>query len=85
MPCLEPIQTATGIEIALQKLLEALCTRLKKEGKGLRFATLKCYRIDNKVEQIKIRTNHPSHKTKHLFKLFETKIVSIEPALGIEV
>lgn len=85
LPCLEPIQTATGIEIALQQLLEKLCTRFKKEGKGLRFAILKCYRVDNNVQQIQIRTNHPSNNTKHLFKLFETKIVGIEPALGIEV
>jgi protein ImuB len=85
LPCIEPIQTATGIEIALQQLLEALCTRLQKEGKGLRFATLKCYRVDNNIQEINIRTNHPSNNTKHLFKLFETKIASIEPALGIEV
>ncbi|HVX25880.1 MAG TPA: DNA polymerase Y family protein, partial [Parafilimonas sp.] len=58
LPCLEPIQTATGIEIALQQLLDSLCTRLKKEGKGLRFAILKCYRVDNNVQQIQIRTNH---------------------------
>jgi len=85
LSCLEPIQTASGIEIALQKLLEALCTRLQKESKGLRLATFKCYRVDNNVQQIKIRTNHPSHSTTHLFKLFETKIATIEPALGIEL
>ncbi len=85
LPCLEPIQTATGIEIALQKLLEALCGRLQKESKGLRTATFKCYRVDDNIEQIKIRTNHPSNSTKHLFKLFEIKIATIEPALGIEL
>ena len=54
LPCLEPIQTATGIEIALEKLLEVLCKRLQKEGKGLRVASFKCYRIDEKIEQIQI-------------------------------
>lgn len=85
LPCLEPIQTATGIEMALQKLLETLCARLKEEGKGLRLATLKCYRVDSHVQQIEVRTNHPSNHTTHLFKLFEMKIATIEPALGIEV
>jgi protein ImuB len=33
LPCLEPIATATGIEMALQRLLESLCKRLKQEGK----------------------------------------------------
>ena len=85
LPCLEPIMTATGIEIALQRLLEVLCARLQKEGKGLRSATFKCYRIDGKTEQISIGTNRATHNVKHLFKLFEINIETIEPALGIDL
>ena len=85
LPCLEPIQTATGIEIALQKLLEILCKRLQKEGKGLRTAAFKCFRVDDKIEQININTNHASNNPNHLFKLFQLKIATIEPALGIEL
>ncbi|MBS1688922.1 MAG: DNA polymerase Y family protein, partial [Bacteroidetes bacterium] len=43
LPCLEPIRTATGIEIALQKLLEMLCERLAKENKGLRCCLFKAW------------------------------------------
>jgi protein ImuB len=85
LPCLEPIVTATGIEIALSRLMEALCLRLQKEQKGLRLACLKCYRVDGKIEQVEIGTNSPSCNTKHLYKLFELKISSIEPDLGIEL
>ena len=85
LPCLEPIVTAKGIEIALQKLLELLCRRLQKEQKGLRTAFLKCYRVDGKTVQIQIATNSPSHHIQHLFKLFEIRISSIEPDLGIEL
>lgn len=85
LPCLEPIVTATGIEIALQRLLEALCKRLLQEEKGLREACFKCYRVDGKVEEISIGTNRPSHHVQHLYKLFELKISSIEPDLGIEL
>lgn len=85
LPCLEPIVTATGIEIALQRLLDALCKRLQQEEKGLRGALFKCYRIDGKIEKIEIGTNRPTCNTKHLFKLFEIKINSIEPAFGIEL
>jgi protein ImuB len=85
LPCLEPIVTATGIEIALQRLLDALCKRLHQEEKGLRAAIFKCYRIDGKTEKIEVGTNRPTCNTKHLFKLFEIKIDSIEPALGIEL
>ncbi|MCJ8209749.1 DNA polymerase Y family protein [Mucilaginibacter sp. RS28] len=85
LPCLEPIQTATGIEIAIRNLLETLCNRLKSEGKGLRVAILRCYRVDGKLVGADIATGRPSCSVDHLFKLFALKIASIEPALGIEL
>lgn len=85
LPCLEPIRTATGIEIALKHLLEMLCERLSKEGKGLRTGIFKGYRIDGETVQISIGTNRASRNAAHLFKLFELKIPEIEPALGIEL
>lgn len=85
LPCLEPIQTRTGIEIALNKLLQTLSLRLEKEGKGVRKAKLQCYRVDEDVQTICIHTNHPSLNIKHLFKLFELQIEKIQPGLGIEL
>jgi protein ImuB len=85
LPCMEPILTATGIEIALTRLLETICSKLMQQQKGLRTAIFKGYRFDGKLEQIDIATTRPSCNTKHLFKLFEQKISSIEPALGIEL
>jgi len=85
LPCLEPIRTVTGIEIAIKNLLQNLCTRLQGEGKGLRTACLKCFRVDGKIVQVEIGTNSPSHHVSHLFKLFELKISQIAPGLGIEL
>lgn len=85
LPCLEPILTSTGIEIALQRLLGMLCQRLQKEGKGVRAAHLKCFRVDGKQQQITIGTSRATYNTAHLFKLFELHIDTIEPALGIEL
>jgi protein ImuB len=85
LPCLEPIVTATGIEIALERLLDTICQRLMQEGKGIRKAVFSGYRVDNKIEKIEIGTSRTTHNKKHLFKLFEEKIQSIEPALGIEL
>lgn len=85
LPCLEPIVTAGGIEIALQQLLDKICAGLKQEGKGIRLAVFKCYRIDGKMVSIEIGTNKASLNTTHLFKLFQLKIENIEPALGIEL
>lgn len=85
LPCLEPIRTATGIEIALRKLLESLCLRLEREGMGLRRCMLKGFRIDGNVQEIGIGTNRPTRNVEHLYKLFELKLETIEPALGIEL
>ncbi|OQP56785.1 Y-family DNA polymerase [Niastella populi] len=85
LPCLEPIVTLTGIEIALEELLKKLCHRLEKEQKGLRCARLQCHRVDDITIQVEIGTNRPSRNTQHIFKLFENKLSAIEPALGIEL
>lgn len=85
LPCLEPISTGKGIEMAVQKLLEGLCKRLSGEGKGLREAILKCHRIDGEMEEISVGTSRATVNELHLFKLFALKIPQIEPALGIEL
>jgi protein ImuB len=85
LPSLEPIRTATGIHIAMKKLLEVLCGRLAKEGKGVRKAVFRCYRVDRKVQEVEIGTNSASCSVEHLFKLFELKVSSIKPGLGIEL
>jgi protein ImuB len=85
LPCLEAICTRAGIEIAIKQLLENLCKRLASEGKGIRFAILKSYRIDGVIIQTNIGTNQASISIRHLFKLFELKIEQIKPKLGIEL
>lgn len=74
LPCLEPIRTAPGIEVAIEDLLSKLCTRLQAEGKGVRKAVLKCYRIDGRLVQAGITTTRGSHSVSHLLKLFKLQI-----------
>ncbi|RYY39056.1 MAG: DNA polymerase Y family protein [Chitinophagaceae bacterium] len=85
LPCVEPIVTRTGIEIALKQLLEKLCARLQREGNGLRKAVFRGYRVDGQTQGIEIGTSRPSNRVEHLFHLFSLKIDTIEPALGIEL
>ena len=82
---MEPVRSAVAIEMAIQQLLEMLCKRLEQEGKGIRHAVLKCYRIDGEVVQTAIATSRASRNIKHLYHLFTLKTDSIEPALGIEL
>lgn len=83
--CLEPISTKAGIEIAIEKLLEMICLRLKSDGKGIRKAILKCHRIDGRKVQASISTTKGSHSVSHLLHLFNLQVSKIEPALGIEL
>ena len=85
LPCLEPIVTAGGIEYALMRLLETLCRRLQAEGKGIRSAVFRTFRVDGKTQQLQIGTTRATYNINHLFKLFELSIPSIEPDLGIEL
>ena len=85
LPSMEPIRTATGIEIALNTLIENLCERLDREHKGIRQCEFICYRVDGGVQKISIGTSRPSRTMRHLFRLFEIRIPEIEPDLGIEL
>jgi protein ImuB len=85
LPCIEPIKTKEGIEIALQHLLTSLCLRLSKEGKGLRKAFFRAYQLDGGTSGVEISTNQPSKNIEHLSQLFGIKLSTIEPKEGIEL
>lgn len=82
--CAEPIATATGIRMALERLLETLCARLEKEAVGLRHAVFTAYRMDGNIQHIEIGTGYASRHMGHLYKLFEHKIPTLQPDLGFE-
>lgn len=82
---LDPLKTDKAIIIALTNLLDVMCGKLQQEGKGIRTATLICYRVDDQLVQITIGTNGPSHNTIHLLKLFELKIPNLAPGPGIDL
>lgn len=85
LPCLEPIITGKGVEIALEQLLARLCDLLSKQQKGVRMVVFRCYSIDGKQYDISIETNRPSVNAKHLFKLYEIKLEGVEAKAGIEL
>lgn len=85
LPCLDPVVNAGGIEYALSRLLEMLCQRLQREGKGVRTALFQCHRVDHQVITLSVGTTRATYSITHLFKLFDTKLADIEPAMGIEL
>lgn len=82
---LEPINTAVGIRIAIEKLLASLCQRLEKESKGARQIKLSSYRVDHQVQQVQIHMSNPSRDAQHMLRLFQDRIAEIKPGLGIEL
>ena len=85
LPVLDPITSREGIEMALEKMLWQLCDQLYKNQKGLRSLLFRGFRVDGKTTEVKIGTNRPTCHVKHLIKLFENRLSSIEPGLGIEL
>ncbi|WP_018627715.1 Y-family DNA polymerase [Niabella aurantiaca] len=85
LPCAEPVHTRTAIDIALETLLQQLCHGLQQAGKGLRSAVFKIDTVDGGSQEIFIGTNRPVRNTAHLLKLFEPKITTIVPGMGIEM
>lgn len=85
LPCLEPVQTRKAIEMALEKLLTVTCDRLSQEGKGIRAAHFRGFRIDGHTTAISVTTNRPSVSLPHLSKLFAMQLERFEPAAGIEL
>jgi protein ImuB len=85
LQCIQPINTRVGIEIALKKLLQKLCTRLITEAKGLRTARLLTFSIDEKSQSHSIGTHKASNDAVYLFSLFELQLNTIKPGLGIEL
>ncbi|HTK19208.1 MAG TPA: DNA polymerase Y family protein [Mucilaginibacter sp.] len=83
--CLEPVKTRPAIEIVIQELIVTLCKRMYSEGNGLRSAIITYYRVDGKNGSIATGTNHPTHNSEHLFKLFLPKLDTITPGMGIEL
>jgi protein ImuB len=85
LSCMEPVRTRTAIDIGVKTLLDNMCRRLYGQGLGLRTAFITYYRIDGKTGTINIGTNHPSHRSEHLFKLFALTLDTVAPGLGIEL
>jgi protein ImuB len=80
----EPIATPEDLARALRLLIEDLCEGLAAEGAGGRRLELACYRVDGIVERAAIGTARPSRDVRHLARLFEEKLGTIDPGLGIE-
>jgi protein ImuB len=80
----ELIATPDDIRAATSLLIEALCRRLAADGEGARRLALTLYRVDGGACVIELGTARPSREPRHLLRLFDERLGTVDPGLGIE-
>ena len=81
----EPIGAPETIARYTGKLAGQLCEALEAKALGARQLDLLFYRIDNRIEAIRIGTAQPVRDVKRLTRLLCDKIETIDPGFGIEI
>ncbi len=80
----EPIADPADLIRAAGRLAEDLVGRLAREGMGARRLDLAFHRVDGRVERIVLGTALPSRDPHHLAILFQERLDTVDPGLGVE-
>jgi protein ImuB len=80
----EPIGAAETIARHIGELVAQLCARLEAEGLGAKRLDLICYRVDDRLQAVRVGVAMPVRDVKRLTRLLTDKIETIEPGFGIE-
>lgn len=80
----EPIGAPETIARYTGKLVEQIAVLLETKGLGARRLDLLFFRVDNRIESIRVGTARPVRDVKRLTKLLCDKIETIDPGFGIE-
>lgn len=80
----DAIGWAEDIAAGLDRLIEGLCKRLEDEALGAKQLQLICERVNKSKQILTIGLNEASHSQKHIRRLFQEKLSSIEPGFGID-
>jgi protein ImuB len=81
----EPIGAAETIARYTGKLTGKLCAALEAKGLGARQLDLLFYRVDNRIEAVRIGTAWPVRDATRLTRLLCDKIENVDPGFGIEI
>jgi protein ImuB len=80
----EPIADPADLARAAERLAADLVLRLARQGTGARRLDLAFYRVDGRVEHIVLGTARPSRDPHHIAALFNERLDTIDPGLGVE-
>ena len=81
----EPIGAPETLARYIGKLTGQLCEALEARGLGARQLDLLFYRVDNRIESIRIGTSLPVRDGTRMNRLLCDKIETIDPGFGIEM
>ena len=80
----EPIGTRDDIDAALARLLDRLCARLERDGRGAKRLEMEFRRVDNTVQTLAVGAVRPLRAAPVMARLFADRLDRVEPGFGIE-
>tara|TARA_R110002094_G_scaffold143034_2_gene133204 strand:+ start:382 stop:2022 length:1641 start_codon:yes stop_codon:yes gene_type:complete len=81
----DPIGLADDIQVAISRITQPLCTKLRRAGLGARSLDLALYRTDQSVQLIQVNLAHPAHDPDRILPLLTLHLPTIEPGYGIDM
>ena len=80
----EPIGLSSDVMAALERLLPALCAKLRDNQMGARTMLLICRRVDGQDQQVELRLARPLRDAARIQPLFERGVGTIDAGFGID-
>lgn len=80
----DPIGLAEDITAGVDRLLDPLCEKLRKAGRGARQLRLWCFRTDHTVQIIEVGLARPNHDPDRMRPLLLLQLPNVEPGFGID-
>jgi protein ImuB len=80
----EPIGLSADVMAGTERLLEQLCTKLKRGEKGARVLQLTLRRVDQASQQVELRLARPLRDAVRILPLFERGVGQVDAGYGID-
>ncbi len=80
----EPLSTAEAFVTVILTLVGEACVLLERRGEGARRLDLVFERVDATVRVVRIGTARPSRDVRHLARLLDERVETVDPGLGVE-
>lgn len=81
----EPLLTAAQLGGALTRLCTSLCARLTIARAGMTALTAQFYRVDMRLETLRLGFSGPTRDAAHIGKLLHNGLNQIDPGFGVEI